>query len=202
MKTICVCRMLGSSVVAAVARCRSLFIVLPVALSACSRPVPADIKPTLEAIQPDARKVAEAAAKVCGDQFKSGRFKASQDGYSVELLPGETMVPPIPSPAKGSSLESNALVLEVRTECDVPVRGGDYGSGLTNLKRPVGAPSPSRSRHVVQGNCKSDSTDCEEVIVPSQTADDEDSTDLRIVKPVSGGPSGATVMLTVTLAKK
>ena len=54
----------------------------------------------------------------------------------------------------------------------------------------------------MDGNCKSSSTDCEEVVVPSQYAADETSTDLRIVKPIVGGPAGGTAEVTIILAKK
>src|SRR5262249_31634445 len=155
------------------------------------------------AIRPDARNVAEAAAKACAAQFTSGRFTVKGKSCAVNKLPGETIVPAIPSPAKGTALETNPLVLEVETTCFAPISGAEScGSSLGSLHGAFSGPGANRTRNVVDGDCKSTSTDCEDVITPSQRAADEASADLRIVKPVSGGPAGATVEVTVVLAKK
>lgn len=187
-------------------RCAALLLSLGLltAATACGKKVPSDIKPALEAVRTDARKVADDAAKVCAAQFTSGRYTATPKGCAINLLPGEKVVPVIPSPAVGTSLESNSLVLDVETTCWAPTAPGQAcGSNLARLRRPpASGPGAGRARNAVEGNCKSDSTDCEEVLVPSQTAVDEASTDLRIVKPVAGGPAGATVEVTVIFAKK
>ena len=170
---------------------------------ACGKKVPSDIQPTLDAIRPDARRAADAAAKACAAQFTSSRFTVTGKTCATNTLPGETLVPIIPSPAKGTALETNPLVLEVETMCSAPVAPGEWcGSSLGALHNAFPRQGSGRVRNVVEGNCKATSTDCEEVVVPSQRAADETSADLRIVKPVSGGPAGATVELTVVLAKK
>jgi len=181
----------------------AVVLALGVVAFSCGKKVPSDIKPTLDAIRSDARSVADAAAKACAAQFASGRFTVTGKSCAVNKLPGETIVPVIPSPAKGTALETNPLVLEVETMCSAPVGAGEScGSSLGSLHNAFSGPGAGRTRNVAEGNCKSTSTDCEEVIVPSQRAADETSADLRIVKPVSGGPAGATVEVTVVLAKK
>jgi predicted small lipoprotein YifL len=183
---------------------RSLCLLAVFALTSCGKKVPSDIQPTLEAIRPEARKVADAAAAACAAELKSGHFTVSAAGCSSKLLPGETVIPVVPSPAKGTSLESNPMVLDVETTCNAPTSPNEScGTSLGSLKGAFNkGPGANRTRNVVDGNCKSTSTDCEEVIVPSQSAADEASTDLRIVKPVSGGPAGATVEVRVILGKK
>lgn len=181
----------------------AVVLVLGLAAFSCGKKVPSDIQPTLDAIRADARSVADTAAKTCAAQFASGRFTVTGTGCGVNKLPGETMVPETPSPAKGTALETNPLVLEVETTCSAPVRAGEAcGSSLGTLHKAFSGPGANRMRNVAEGNCKSTSTDCEEVIVPSQRAADETSADLRIVKPVSGGPAGATVEVTIILGKK
>jgi hypothetical protein len=171
--------------------------------AACGKRVPDEIKPTLDAIRPDARKVASAAAAACSAQFASGRFTVTKSGCRANKLPGEDIVPTVPSPAKGTSLESNPGVLDVEVTCYAPTRPTEAcGMGLGSLHNAISPPGANRTRNVAEGNCKTNATDCEEVIVPSQSALDERSTDLRIVKPVAGGPAGATVEVTVILAKK
>ena len=178
-------------------------IIFALALLGCSKKAPPEIQPTLEAIRPEARRVADAAAKACAAQFSSGRFKVTPTSCSMEKLPGETMVPVVDSPAKGTSLETNPLVLDVTTFCNAPTSGNEScGNGLGSLHNAIKGPGAGRMRKVIDGNCKSSSTDCEDVISPSQSAADETSADLRIVKPVAGGPPGATAEVTIILAKK
>jgi len=177
--------------------------VLALALVGCGKKVPAEFRTTIELVRPDARRVADVAAKECAAQFASGRFKVTPTSCSVNKLPGETIVPVIDSPAKGTPLESNPLVLDVTTFCNAPTSNNEScGNGLGALHDAIKGPGAGRTRRVIEGNCKSSSTDCEEVVSPSQSASDESSVDLRIVKPVAGGPPGATVEVTVILAKK
>lgn len=184
-------------------RRRALLLLLALVAAACSKKVPTDLQPTLDAIRPEARKVADAAAQVCSAQFTSGRLTVTPKGGGTNLLPGETVVPVVPSPAKGTPLELNPLVLEVETSCYAPTGPGvSFGSALGSLHDVFHGPGASRTRRVVEGGCKAASTDCEEVIVPSQRATDERSADLRIVRPVSPGPAGATAEVTVILSKK
>jgi hypothetical protein len=171
-------------------------------VTACGGRVPEEVQPTLTAVRGDAHKVAELAAAACATQFTSGRFVVTNKGCSVNKLPGEDLVPIVPSPAKGTLLESNAGVLEVLVTCGAPTTGNQScGSSLAPLRGNMKFPGANRTRKTVEGNCNGRSTDCEEVIAPSQNAHDEKSADLRIVKPVIGGPAGATVEVTVILAK-
>jgi hypothetical protein len=175
----------------------------PVGATGCGKKVPSEIRPTLDDIRPEARKVAEAAAKECTDQFRSGRFKVTSTGCSANLLPGETLVAMPPSPAKGTPLESTPLVLEVQVVCNAPLTATEScGVSLDSLHHAFNGPGAGRTRHIAEGDCKSGSTDCEEIVVPSQSAADETSADLRLIRPVSAGPAGATAETTVVLAKK
>ena len=180
-----------------------LHVLLAVMLVACGKKVPPEFRTTLELVRPDARRVADAAAKECAAQFASGRFTVTPKSCSVNKLPGETVVPITDSPAKGTPLETNPLVLDVTTVCNAPRSGDEWcGNGLGALHNAIKGPGANRTRKVIDGDCRSSSTDCEDVISPSQSAADENSVDLRIVKPVVGGPPGATVEVTVILAKK
>src|ERR1035437_7031484 len=84
-------------------------------VAGCGKGVPAAVKPTLDSIRADARKVADAAAATCGDQWRSGRFTATGGVCATNLLPGEKLVANIPSPAKGTSLEGNAMIEDLQT---------------------------------------------------------------------------------------
>jgi hypothetical protein len=53
-----------------------------------------------------------------------------------------------------------------------------------------------------EDTCTSTPSSCEKVEVPSRYAKDDKSADLTIVRPVPGGPAGATASVRVTLAKK
>jgi hypothetical protein len=177
------------------------------ACCACGKRVPSEVQPALDAIRADARNVAAAAAKACEAEFTSGRFVVSERRCSTKLLAGESVTPVVPSPAKGTSLESNPMVLDVWTMCSAPTKtvgniSESCGSSLGELRNAFNLPGAGRRRNVAEGNCKSAPTDCEDVIVPSQVAADENSTDLRIVKPVAGGPPGATAEVTIILGKK
>jgi hypothetical protein len=175
--------------------------------SARGETVPSEVQRTLDAIRVDARNVASAAAKACEAKFTSGRFVVSASGCSERPLAGESVIPVVPSPAKGTSLESNPMVLDVRTMCSAPTKTSgnvseSCGTSLGSLRSAFNSQGAGRQRNIVEGNCKSSPTDCEDVIVPSQVAADENSTDLRIVKPVAGGPLGATAEVTIILGKK
>jgi hypothetical protein len=178
-----------------------------VACPARGETIPSGVQPTLDAIRVDARNVASAAAKACEAKFTSGRFVVSASGCSERPLAGESVIPVVPSPAKGTSLESNPMVLDVRTMCSAPTKTSgnvseSCGTSLGSLRSAFNSQGAGRQRNIVEGNCKSSPTDCEDVIVPSQVAADENSTDLRIVKPVAGGPLGATAEVTIILGKK
>ncbi len=168
--------------------------------------MPDEVKPTLDAIRADARTVADAAARVCAAQYTSGRFTVTATGCGVNKLPGEDLVPTIPSPAKGTPLEGNPMVLDVQVFCYAPnagKTGESCGSGLAALRTPPFAmPGAGRTRNMAESNCKESPTSCEEVVVPSQYVKDEKSADLRVIKPVVGGPAGATAEVTILLGKK
>ena len=179
-----------------------------VLLASCGKSVPAEIKPTLDAVREDARKVADAAAKTCGDQFASGQFYASPSGCGIKLLPGQTVVPTIASPAKGTPLESNPNVADVMTSCMAPTgKSGNVeqscGSDLATLHgafHPGDFQSGNWSKS--EDTCKKSPTSCEMVEVPSRYVKDAKSADLTIVRPAIGGPPGATVTVRFVLGKK
>ncbi|MEO8797523.1 MAG: hypothetical protein ABI551_06540 [Polyangiaceae bacterium] len=170
----------------------------------CSKHVPADVAPLVDSIKPDARAVAVEAAKACGDVLKSGRMTVTAKGCSLNVLPGETMVPELPSPAKGTALEANPNVANVFVMCNAAVAPNlSCGSGLGALRRSPGyLPADTGPRDPADSTCKGSPTDCDEVLVPSRYFSTPGSADLRVVRPVIGGPAGATAEVTVVLKKK
>jgi hypothetical protein len=177
-------------------------------LTACRKNVPSEVQPTLDAIRDDARKVADAAAKTCGAQFASGQFFASGKSCGAKVLPGQDVVPTIPSPAKGTPLESNPNVVEVETTCNVPMGSeanaqASCGIGLATLRNAF-KPGDFQSGNwgTSENTCKGSSPNCEMVEVPSRMVKDTRSVDLTIVRPMVGGAPGGTVTVKITLAKK
>jgi hypothetical protein len=173
----------------------------------CSKRISPKVEPTLTAVRAEARSIAAAAAATCETEFSTGRFTVDLSGCSVNLLAGETVVPPVASPAKGTSLEGNPQIVNVQVTCEAPIPGRTHewcGSDLSPLRKPAGSPGPARTgpRKTAESTCGKSPTDCEEVVVPSHYAADLDSVDLRIVKPVVGGPAGATVEVTISIKKK
>ncbi len=173
-------------------------------LVGCSKRVPADVAPLVDSIKPDALAVAVEAAKACGDILKSGRMTVTANGCSLNLLPGETMVPELPSPAKGTALEANPNVANVFVMCNASLTPSQScGSGLGALRRSPGyLPADTGPRDPADSTCKSSPTNCDEAFVPSRYFSTPGSVDLRVVRPVIGGPVGATAEVTVVLKKK
>ncbi len=178
-------------------------------LAACSKSVPSEIASTLDSIRADARNVASAAAKTCGDQFASGQLYASSKGCGIALLPGQTIAPVVASPAKGTPLETNAKVADVMTTCWAPTGTGaggaqeSCGSDLGSLRHAFG-PGDFQSGNwgTSENSCKGSPTNCEKVEVPSRYLKDKRSADLTVVRPLIGGPAGATVTVTIVLGEK
>lgn len=179
------------------------------ALVGCHKQVPAEVRPALDSVREDARKAADNAVKACSAQFASGQFYVTPKGCGQKVLPGQTVVPTIPSPAKGTSLESNPNVVEVQAECSAPTGSASGGTttgcsmGLDSLHKAFG-PGDFKSGNwdTAEDSCKSSPSNCEKVEVPSRYAKDDKSADLTITRPVPGGPAGATATVRVTLAKK
>ncbi len=181
-----------------------------VLLASCGKSVPPEIKPALDGVRDDARKIAEVAAKTCGDQFASGQFYVTAGGGGgVKLLPGQTVVPTIPSPAKGTSLETNPDVVDVMTTCMAPAGAGpggsveSFGSDLGTLRHAFGPGDFQNGNWSTSENsCRSSPSSCEKVEVPSRYLKDKRSADLTLVRPMVGGPPGGTVTVTIVLGKK
>jgi hypothetical protein len=174
----------------------------------CSKKVPAGVQPALETVRGDARKVAEAAARICGAQFASGQFYATEKSCGSKVLPGQEVVPAFPSPAKGTALESDPNVLEVETTCIAPLPSGgnvkeSCGQTLGYLRNAF-KPGDFRSGNwdTSENSCKDSPSNCEMVEVPSRLAKEPSSVDLTVIRPMVGGPPGGTVSVKVTVAKK
>lgn len=178
--------------------------------SGCSRRLSPKVEPALAAVRAEARTIATQAAATCGTEFSTGRFTVTPTGCSVNLLPGEKVVPEVPSPAKGTSLETNPQIANVQATCEAPVPSRTSapnahewcGADLSPLRPVPRLPARATGRKTAESTCRTNPTFCEEVLVPSQYSADPDSADLRIVRPVVGGPAGATVEVTVTVTKK
>jgi len=191
-------------------KCLAIALCCPIVLvlSACGKKVPSEVQPTLDAIREDARKVADAAAKTCGAQFASGQYYVSGKSCGAKVLPGQEMVPTIPSPAKGTPLESNPNVVEVETTCNAPMASTgnaqeSCGMGLGNLHNAF-KPGDFQNGNwdTAENTCKGSPSNCEMVEVPSRMVKDTKSVDLTVVRPMVGGPPGGTVTVKLTLAKK
>ena len=176
--------------------------------TACGRKVPSEVQPSLDAIREDARKVADAAAKTCGAQYASGQFYVSGKTCGAKLLPGQEMVPTIPSPAKGTPLETNPDVIEVETTCSAPMAASgnaqeSCGQGLAPLRNAF-KPGDFQNGNwgTSEDSCKGMSTNCEKVEVPSRMVKDTKSVDLTVVRPMVGGAPGGWVTVKITVAKK
>jgi hypothetical protein len=171
----------------------------------CHKTVAPEVEPALKSARAEARNVAAAAAVACAAQFTSGRFTVGATGCATNKLPGEEIVPETPSPAKGSSFEKDPQIVNVQVECMAPVPshpGQSCGTSLGQLHPTPGPPTNLGPRETAESNCKKSPADCEEVVVPSHYTTEPASVDLRIVKPVVGGPPGATVEVTVSIRKK
>jgi len=183
----------------------ALVLSLPISvLAGCGKKVPSEVQPALDAIRDEARKVADAAAKTCGAQFVSGQFFVSGKSCGAKVLPGQELVPQIPSPATGTALESNPDVVEVETSCNAPMESGmSCGQGLGTLRHAF-KPGDFQSGNwaTSENTCKSSPSNCEMVEVPSRMVKDTKSVDLTVVRPMVGGPPGGTVTVKVTLVKK
>jgi hypothetical protein len=115
-------------------------------------------------------------------------------------------VPSIPSPAKGTPLEANASVADVQVTCEAPTSppganpSTSCGSGLGALRglHAVQAKDPGYA----EDTCGKNPADCEQILVPSGYSATPGAVDLKVVRPVSGGPQGARVSVVVTLVKK
>lgn len=171
-------------------------------LTACGKKVPREVRPTLDAIRDDARKVADAAAKLCGAQFVSGQFFVSGTSCGQTVLPGQTTVPVIASPAKGTALETNPNVIEVETTCEVGMSSQlSCGLGLATLRNAF-KPGAFQSGNwdTAEDSCKDSASNCEMVEVPSRMVKETKSVDLTIVRPMLGGPGGGRARVKVTIA--
>ena len=175
----------------------------PVALSLLSvlilggcggKKVPGDVKVVLDAQRATARSVAEAGAKLC-PQLKSS-------APSQPRKENAPMAAPLPSPAKGSPLESEAKIADVFVMCSWTLPKDpsmSEGTGMSSLrgtthvpKRPVTMPDDR-----AETTCKENASSCEEVLVPSRFSEKPNSADLRIVRPT---PDGGTIEVTVVIA--
>jgi hypothetical protein len=127
-----------------------------------------------------------------------------EEWRALNLLHGESVVPEAPSPAKGTSLETNPAVANVFVMCNALLNASEScGSGLGPLRSSPGyIPVDHGPREPADSTCKGSANDCDEALVPSRYFATPDSVDLRVVKPVIGGPAGATAELIVVLKKK
>lgn len=112
----------------------------------------------------------------------------------------------LPSPAKGTPLETNPNVADVQAACTSPMSAPganpsmSCGSGLGSLR---GLRSVTvNHRDAAESTCRKKPTDCEEVEIPSEYSSAPDAVDSKIVRPVSGGPPGSTAEVLVTLVRK
>jgi hypothetical protein len=113
-------------------------------------------------------------------------------------------MPSTPNPAKGTALESEKNVREVRVMCTWPdprdASGRMWaGTGMPSLRgsKSVPARKVTMPEDMAVNTCKDNASSCEQLIVPSRYEGTARSADLRIVRPT---PDGGRAETTVTFA--
>ena len=162
----------------------------------CSKKVPPDLQAVIDAQRATALEVADRSAAACPPWKARAPFQPN---------PSDVPEPSTTSPAKGTSLESEAKVMEVFVTCswaDPRNPKGDVwaGTGLPSLKgtRSQMTRTATMPEDVVSDTCKKNEAACETVIVPSRYSNDARSADLRIVRPTpDGGRAEVTVVFTM-----
>lgn len=162
----------------------------------CGKRVPDDLKPVVDATMPVAIQIAENAAKICPTRKVEAPFQPNPMAAP----------PPPPSPAAGTSLASDAHVIDVMVMCSWPdprdPKGETWaGTSLPRLKKTAGPPvrTVTMPDEIVENTCARDRHNCQQIIVPSRHHASESSADLRVVRPT---PDGGEVEVIVAVVAK
>jgi hypothetical protein len=168
------------------------FVACSLAAIGCSKRIPKEVAPAVEANLPIAIQVAADAAKQCPSLKASAPFQPN---------PMDAPPPP-PSPATGSALASHPQVTDVLISCSWPDPRDPTGStfGGTSFPRLKGKSAvPLRPvtmpEDMAENTCKKDRENCEQVVVPSRHVASESSADIRILRKTPDGSVEVVVIL-------
>jgi hypothetical protein len=164
------------------------------AAAGCGKTVPSEVQSVLDAQHAAAVKVAADAAAACPGAKGSAPFQPNPMAAP----------PPPPNPAKGTSLEADARVVDVFIMCSWPdPRDATHatwaGTSLPSLRgtSTVPALAVTMPEDMAVNTCKKDPHNCEQVIVPSRHSKAARSADLRLKRPT---PDGGEVEVRVIFA--
>jgi len=168
------------------------FLAIAQAAAGCGKKVPSDVQSVLDAQHAAAVKVAVDAAAACPGAKGGAPFQ-----------PNPIAAPPPPAnPAKGTSLESEAKVVDVFIMCSWPdPRDAKHatwgGTGLPSLRGTSAVPAMAVTMpdDIAVTTCKKDPHNCEQVIVPSRYSKAARSADLRLKRPTPDGGEAEVVVI-------
>lgn len=160
--------------------------------TSCSKRVPNELAPIVDANLPLAIRVAEDAAKSCPALKASAPFQPNPMAAP----------PPPPSPAKGSPLESDTHVVDVLITCNWPdprdsTGNTTAGSSFPKLKDKVRLPERTVTvpEDFAKNTCPKNHDSCEQVVVPSRYLTSESTADIRITRKTVDGSIEVVVIL-------
>jgi hypothetical protein len=158
----------------------------------CSKRIPNEIAPAVEANLPVAIQVATDAAKLCPSLKAGAPFQPNPMAAP----------PPPPSPATGSALASHPQVVDVLVSCSWPdprnPKGDVWaGTSFPRLKGKSAVPlrAVTMPEDMAQNTCKKDAENCEQVIVPSRHLASESSADIRVIRKTPDSSVEVVVIL-------
>ena len=177
------------------ARLLALFGVLAMSAplaSGCGKKLDPQVSAVVEAQRGAATRVAEDAAKLCPQVKDAAPFQPNPMAAR----------PPPPTPAKGTSLESEAKVVDVFITCSWPdprTPGASGGTSMPSLRGTSQVPRlhVSMPDDMTENTCGKNAQDCMQVITPSRYGTNDRSADVRIVRPT---PDGGEVDVRVVIA--
>jgi len=146
--------------------------------SGCGKKLDPAVSTVVEAQRGAALKVAEEAAKLCPSVKLAAPFQPNPMAAP----------PPPPSPAKGTTLDSEAKVVDVFITCSWPDPRNPATMAGTSLPSLRGTPHVP-TQHVTmpddltENTCAKNEHDCVQVITPSRYGANPRSADLRVVRP-------------------
>lgn len=162
------------------------------ATSSCSRRVPNEVDSFVEKNLPIAIQVAEDAAKLC-PQLKTGA------PFNPNPLAAP---PPPPSPAIGTTLVTDAHVMDVLIMCSWPDprdKSGQMSGGTSfpSLKNKAGVPprKVTMPEDMAIDTCKKNADHCERIIVPSRYSTADNTADIRITRKTVDGTVEVVVVI-------
>ncbi|MBK9261279.1 MAG: hypothetical protein IPM54_15935 [Polyangiaceae bacterium] len=171
----------------------SLLVACSFVVIGCSKRIPNEVAPAVDANLPVAIQVAADTAKLCPSLKAGAPFQPNPMAAP----------PPPPSPATGSALASHAQVADVLVTCSWPdprdPSGATFaGTSFPRLKGKSAVPlrPVTMAEDMALNTCKKDHQNCEQVVVPSRHVASEASADIRVIRKTPDGTVEVIVILT------